>query len=263
MNKWTSEEVNKYFKCFIISILVVMFLSSQSVFCKVISKDFQIETKDARVIRANLSYLQIENAKKYPTVLLLHSLGYSSQNWENLPEILVNSGYAVIKMDFRGHGKSIYDANLKQRSWQYFTNKIYQKFPSDTVQILAEIDKQSKKTDMNRLAIIGADIGANTAILVSKSLSVKPKALVLISPTMTFKGLYVPIALSEIGYVPVFAITSQKDDFCLQEQQKLARFSQGAFYVKNYPNGGMGMLMIKVNPTMSSDILKWIASKVR
>ncbi|HNW25744.1 MAG TPA: alpha/beta fold hydrolase [Candidatus Gastranaerophilaceae bacterium] len=257
--------MNNFFKCILswFFVFIAVFLSSQNAFCKTISKDFQIETKDARVIKANLSYLKIENAKKYPTVLLLHSLGYSSENWGNLADMLVNSGYAVIKMDLRGHGKSVYDANLKQRSWQYFTNKVYQKFPSDVVQMLSEIDKQSKKTDLNRLVIIGADIGANTAILVSKNLSVKPKALVLISPTMTFKGLYVPIALSEIGYVPVLAITSQKDSFCLQEQQKLSRFSQGAFYVKNYPNGGMGMLMIKVNPAMSSDIVKWVASFVK
>lgn len=241
----------------------MVFLSSQNAYCKTINKEIQIETKDARVLKATLSYLKIENAQKYPTVLLLHSLGYSSASWSNLPEALVNAGYAVITMDLRGHGKSIYDANLKQRSWQYFTNKIYQKFPSDVVQMLEEVEKQSKKVDMNRFAIIGADIGANTAILVSKSITKKPKALVLISPTMTFKGLYVPIALSEIGHVPVLAITSQKDLFCLQEQEKLARFSQGAFYVKNYPNGGMGMLMLKVNPTMSSDIIKWLASFVK
>ena len=55
---------------------------------KVIKKDFQVQTKDSRVIKATLSYIKIDGIKKYPTVFLLHSIGYSSEDWSNLPKDL-------------------------------------------------------------------------------------------------------------------------------------------------------------------------------
>lgn len=250
----------KRIKNILVFILAIFtFISaSQNAYCKTIKKDIEVQTKDARVIKATLSYVKIDGIKKYPTVVLLHSLGYSSEDWGNLIPDLNNAGYAVIAIDLRGHGKSIYDTGFHQRSWEYFKPKAYQKIPSDVVAVLNQAQKQSKKVSLDNMAIVGADIGANTAVLVSKDLKKKPKTLVLISPTTSFKGLYIPIALADMGNVPVLTMVSQKDRYCLQEQKSLSKFAQGGFYAKNYPNGGMGMMMIKVNPSMSQDITKWI-----
>lgn len=247
-------------KKFWIFILVLFTFTGtiQSAYCKVIKKEIQVQTKDNRIIKATLSYEKIDKVDKYPTVVLLHSLGYSSENWGNLIPDLNNAGYAVIAIDFRGHGKSIYDSNFHQKVWAYFTPKAYLKFPNDVIAILNQAQKDSKKVSLNNLAIVGADIGANTAVLVAKDLKYKPKTIVLISPTTSFKGLYIPIAMTQIGQVPILSMVSQKDSYCLQEQKNLARFAQGGFYAKNYPQGGMGMLMIKSNPSMAQDITKWI-----
>lgn len=233
-------------------------LTAQNAFCQTIKKDVQIQTKDNRVIKATINYIKIPNIKQYPTVLLLHSLGYSSTDWGNLIDLLNNAGYAVIAMDFRGHGKSVYDGSLKRKPWQYFTPKAYLKFPSDVEEIFAQAQKDCKLISSKNYAIVGADIGANTAVLVANDLKVKPKTLVLISPTTTFKGLYIPIALAQIGQVPILSMVSQKDVFSLQEQQSLSKFAQGGFYARNYPLGGMGMMMIQTNPTMTVDITKWL-----
>lgn len=238
-------------------LIVFIFASSMNVLCKPIKKQIEVQTKDAKIIKATVSYEKIEGVKKYPTVLLLHSIGYSSAEWGNLIADLNNAGYAVIAMDFRGHGKSIYNTKFQKKSWTYFTNKIFQKLPKDVLLILEQVQKQVKIADLNNMAIVGADIGANTAVLVSKDLKKKPKTLVLICPTTSFKGLYIPIAMTDLQ-IPMIAMASTKDINSIKEEQKLAKFSQGGFYAKNYPNGGMGMLMIKLNPTMSQDITRWI-----
>lgn len=248
----------KPIKKLIIFLVIFVFASTISAYCKTSKKEFEVTTKDSRIIKATLTYVKIEGVKKYPTVVLLHSLGYSSLDWGNLIPDLNNAGYAVIAIDLRGHGKSILDSNFKQKTWEYFTTKIYQKMPSDVLTVLTEIQKQSKKVDMNNMAIVGADIGANTAVLVSKDIKKKPKTLVLISPTVSFKGLYIPIAMAEMGGIPILAMASKQDRYSMQQQTALAKFSQGGFYAKNYPQGGMGMMMIKINPTMSQDITKWI-----
>lgn len=232
--------------------------TAQCAYSKTVKKEIEVQTKDSRILKATLSYVKIPGDKKYPTVLLLHSLGYSSSDWGNLIADLNNAGYAVIAMDFRGHGKSILNGNFQKRPWVYFKTKAYQKFPNDVMLILNQAQKQSKKVDLSHMAIVGADIGANTAVLVAKQLPKKPKTLVLISPTTTFKGLYIPIAMVDMGAIPVLSMASKKDAYCIQEQQKLSRFAQGGFYAKNYPQGGMGMMMIKSNPSMAQDITKWI-----
>lgn len=242
-----------------IFLLVVIFIfASTSAYCKTIKKEIQVQTKDSRIIKATLSYVKIDGVKKYPTVVLLHSLGYSSDDWGDLITDINNAGYAVIAVDLRGHGKSVYDSGFKKKSWVYFKPKAYSKMPSDVVAIINQAPQVSKKVDLNNLAIVGADIGANTAILAAKDLKKKPKALVLISLSTTFKGLYVPIAMAEMGAIPILSMASTKDRYSIQQQQALAKYSQGGFYAENYPSGGMGMMMLKTNKTMSQDITKWL-----
>ena len=239
-------------------LLFVFFGSAQNSYAKTITKDLEVQTKDARIIKAQVSYVKIEGVKKYPTVVLLHSLGYSSADWANLIPELNNAGYAVIAIDLRGHGKSVFNTKFQKRAWTYFTPKNYQKFPSDVLLVLDQAKKQEKVVSLDNMAIVGADIGANTAVLVAKDLKKKPKTLVLISPTSNFKGLYIPIALVEMGGVPILSMVSNKDGYCLKEQKDLAKYAQGGFYAKNYPQGGMGMMMLKSNPSMSQDITRWI-----
>lgn len=248
---------------FALMVFVFTITTSQNAYCKIVKKEIEVQTKDARIIKATLSYVKIDKAEKYPTVVLLHSLGYSSADWGNLITDLNNAGYAVIAVDLRGHGKSIYDSNFRRKTWANFTPKVYQKFPNDVITILNKAQKDSKKVSLNNLALVGADIGANTAVLVAKELRYKPKTLVLISPTTSFKGLYIPIALTQIGKIPILSMVSEKDGYCLHEQQNLSKFAQGGFYARNYPYGGMGMLMIKSNPSMSQDITKWILKYLR
>lgn len=241
-----------------ILLVFVFFATVQGAYCKTIKKEIQVQTKDSKIIKATLTYIKIDGVKKYPTVVLLHSLGASSADWGPLVGDLNNAGYAVLAIDFRGHGKSIYDATLHKKTWVYINAKGFQRFPSDVLLVLDETKKQAKKADLNNMAIVGADIGANTAVLVSKELKVKPKTLVLISPTVSFKGLYIPLAMVDMGPVPILSMVSKKDKYCLGQQQQLAKFAQGGFYAQNYSQGGMGMMLIKSNPVMALDITKWV-----
>lgn len=248
----------KKLKTILILAFIFIFASNVNAFAKTIKKNIEVTTKDSKIIKAEISYIKIEGLKKYSTVVLLNSLGYSSQDWGSLIPELNNAGYAVIAIDLRGHGKSIYNTKFQKRSWTYFTPKDYQKFPGDVLTVLDEAKKQVKAVNLDNMAMVGGDIGANTAVLVSKDLKKKPKTLVLISPTSNFKGLYIPISLVEMGSVPILAMSSKQDRYCMKEEEKLSKYAQGGFYAKNYPQGGMGMIMMKANPSMSQDIVKWI-----
>lgn len=251
----------KKFSVFILSIMVIL-IFAQFADCKQIKKDVEFHTKDSRIIKAKIIYEQSASQKQLPTVLLLHSIGYSSEDWGGLIATLNKAGFAVIAMDLRGHGQSVYDTNFHKKSWPYFTNKTYQKFPSDVLGILSQTQQQVKNLNLKNMAIVGADLGANSAVLAAVKMKIKPKTMVLISPLVTFKGLYIPVVLTNLN-MPILTMTSKKDRISLASQKTLAKFSQGGFYAQNYPNGGMGMLMIKVNPSMASDITKWISKYLK
>ena len=151
----------------------------------------------------------------------------------------------------------MFTAKLFIKKVGYFTKKNYEKMPEDVNLILEQVKKNYKNINLNNMAIVGADIGANIAIIAAKDMKKKPVTMILICPTRTFKGLYTPIALTDLN-IPILTMASLKDSYSLDEQKQLAKFAQGGFYAQNYPEGGMGMLMLKANPEMSQDITKWI-----
>ncbi|MBS4760254.1 MAG: alpha/beta fold hydrolase [Clostridium sp.] len=220
------------------------------------------ETKDNFVIKSKLFYPAKEEAV-YPVVVMLHSLGYSGDYWASTVKRFVESGSAVLVMDLRGHGASAYDSNFRIKSWRYFSDKTFQKYPDDVADMLRYLASNYKNISTTKYAIVGADIGANTAVLAAEQLVNKPSCIVLISPTKSFKGLYTPLAIANIGSVPILAMASVRDRYSYNETLYLKRFAQGSYEVKTYPSGGMGMLMLKANPNMSSDIVNWVMPKVK
>ncbi len=220
------------------------------------------ETKDSFVIKSKLFY-PLFPKKVYPLVVLLHSIGYSSEYWGPLTKQFTDSGTAVLQIDLRGHGQSIYDSSFKIRSWQYYTEKNFAKYPADVTEILRYLAMNYNNISTTNYAIVGADIGANTAVLTAEKIINKPKALLLISPTRDYKGLYTPIAMANLGSIPILSMVSVRDNYSLKEAEELKKFAQSEYDIKKYPAGGMGMLMLKVNPTMTKDIVEWITPKIQ
>lgn len=224
--------------------------------------DITYETKDHFVIKSKLFY-PAQKKTVYPMVVMLHSLGYASSYWMPLPKQLVDSGVAVLLIDLRGHGASLYDSNFKIKSWRYYNNETFKKYPEDVLEILRYVAMTYKDISVSDYVIVGADIGANTSILVSEKLYNKPKGLVLISPSQNFKGLYTPLSLANLGSIPIMAVASKSDRYSYSEALTLKKFAQAQYDLKVYPRGGTGMLMIKANPSMSSDISKWILNLLK
>ena len=223
--------------------------------------DIEYETPDQYVVRAKLMY-PLEIKKSYPMVVLLHSLGYSSEFWQSLPDAFNQAGFAVLKIDFKGHGMSAADIYFKKRSWIYMNDKAFQTFPNDVYNILKIIFKEYKNIAPNFVSFVGADIGANTAIITAEMMTYKPVCMVLIAPSISFKGLYTPIKYADAGPIDTLAIATEQDSTSVNQLPELKKYAQGNYETKIYKNGGMGMLVIKLNPDMPADITNWVVDKV-
>lgn len=224
-----------------------------------VSKEITAISVDGFTMKGYLEYPKTKDQKEFKTVVLLHSLGYSSEWWNTLPQDLLNQGYAVLRVDLRGHGKSVYNAKLVRTSWSSMTNNAYAKYPDDVIKVIEQVKSENtKKVFFNNWAIVGSDIGASTAILVADKISYKPKTLVLLSPVVETKGLYVPVKLANLDKIDVFSISGTNDNTGHNAQEYLKKFSQSTFATYTSESRSNGMLMLKNDNTLTRIITSWI-----
>ncbi len=245
---------------FILTLFLVLINGIVFAAPKTAKQELTVPASDGFSIKAVLEYPKIKGKKEYSTVVLLHSLGYSSQWWETLPGELINQGYAVLRIDLRGHGRSIYNSKLVRTSWKSMTNSAFEKYPDDVVKVIEYVKKEnSKKVFFNRWAIVGADIGASSAVLAADKIAYKPKTIVLLSPVVETKGLYIPVSLAHLDKVDIFSIAGTGDKSGCEAQDYLKKFAQAAFATYISEAKSTGMLMLKNDTSLAKIITTWIS----
>ena len=248
-------------KRFIIIItLFTLFLNcaSASVY-KTVTKDYKVVTADKFTMTARLEYPKVKGATNYKTVVLLHSLGYNSDWWMTLPQMLLDKGYAVLLIDLRGHGNSVFNSKLSQSSWSSLTNSAYAKYPDDVLAVIDYVKNENKRTFFNEWAIVGSDIGASTAVFVANKIQNKPKTIVMLSPVVKAKGLYIPVKLAEVNDVDILSIIGKNDMSSHKANHYLKKFAQSTYVEYISDAKSTGMLMLKLDDTLSNVITSWIS----
>ena len=242
----------------ILTLFVIVLNCCYAAASKTVTTDYKIVTKDGFSMTAKLEYPRIKNKKDFSTVVLLHSLGYNSQWWGNLPENLLEKGYAVLLVDLRGHGNSIYNSKLSKVSWKSMKNKAFSKYPSDVITVINYIKDDNKKIFFNNYAFVGSDIGAVTAILTANEISNKPKTIVMLSPIIQTKGLYAPVKFAELDNIDILSIIGTSDIDGEKTNNYLKKFAQSTYAQYSSTSKSTGMLMLKHDESLSNVIVEWI-----
>ena len=248
----------------IILTLFLLFLNcSYATDVKTVTKDYKTVTKDGFTIVSKLEYPKIKEKTNFSTVVLLHSLGYNSVWWETLPNDLLDKGYAVLTIDFRGHGKSIYNTKLLRVSWKNLKNKAFMKYPEDVITVIEYIKTENKRVFFDNWAFVGADIGAASAIIAANKIKYKPKTIVMLSPLVEAKGLYVPVNLAELSNIDILSVTGKTDLIGIRTNSYLKKFAQATYAEYTSDCNSNGMLMLKNDPTLSAFISSWISQYLK
>lgn len=225
----------------------------------IMQKEIKAASQDGFNMRATLSYPKVKNQKEFSTVVLLHSLGYNSQWWGDLTKDLLDKGYAVLAIDLRGHGKSIYNSKLAKISWKSMKNSAYAKYPDDVISVIQAVkDENTKKVFFNNWAIVGSDVGASAGVLAADKLKFKPKTIVMISPVVKTKGLDIPISIAQLDNVDFLTIAGSDDFVSKEAQAYLKKFAQEEFAEFTSESKTSGMLMLKNDQGLSKMISEWI-----
>ena len=250
----------KRFFLYILALFLIFTNLSSEAAVKSVEKEIHAQAKDGFNIRATLSYPKVKGQKDFKTVMLLHSRGYNSQWWGNLPQELLDKGYAVLAIDLRGHGESVYNSKLSKVSWKSLTDNGYAKYPTDIISIVDKIKEEYPKLSFfNNWAIIGADIGASAGIIASDKLKNRPQTIVMMSPVVKTKSLYIPVNIAHLDSTDILTISGTDDYTSQKASVYLSKFAQAGFQEYISASKTTGMLMIKNDPEMIPLLVEWVS----
>jgi pimeloyl-ACP methyl ester carboxylesterase len=197
---------------------------------------------------------------KAPAVILLHMLGHNRGDWNGFAEELLKDGYAVVSIDLRGHGESLHTTDGKTLNYKAFSDSDYQNMVKDVAPVLQFL-RDDRRVDSNRIAIIGASIGANVALRVAAS-DPQVAAVVLISPGKSYHGVTTEPAMIEYGKRPSLIIASNEDAYAATSSQRLRDIAQGDSNLIMYKNAGHGTQIFDTEPDMGEQIVKWLGQNM-
>lgn len=196
-------------------------------------------TVDARDSSVELvGYLYLPNEATYPDpplVILLHEKSYSHVVWNDFCQELASKGFASFAMDLRGHGLSIFDLKKgRNRTANTFYVDELLKSPGDVRQLVdVLIQKHGGKFDSEKLALIGAALGANTGLMFAVD-EPRVRYLAMISPGLELDGLCVAPALREYGSRPLHIATAKKDIYSAESCYLISDLSSRVLSIDIY-----------------------------
>ena len=151
-----------------------------------------------------------------PSIILLHMLGRSRSDWNELGIELQKLGYNAVAIDLRGHGQS--DLN-----WRTFSENDFNKMILDAKSAKDFLAKNNPGSDF---AVIGASIGANVALnFAAEDNSIK--LLVLMSPGLDYRGVKTEESIKKFAN-PILIIASEGDSYAADSSRKLISSSKNS-----------------------------------
>jgi len=193
-------------------------------------------------------------ANYYPApgnaVILLHKFASDKSEWTSFANELNQKGYSVVALDFRGHGEST-SRNGKTIAWQSFTNADFNDMTKD---VAAARDWLTNK-GYDEFAIIGASVGANTALNYAANDSAV-KTVVLLSAGLEYKGVVTNQTIRNFTK-PIFIVASNEDTYSARSSTILYESVQGKKEIKLFDGAGHGTAMFD-ETDLDRLILNWL-----
>lgn len=184
-----------------------------------------------------------------PGVILLHMLNRDRHDYDDFARALADAGFSVVSIDFRGHGQSA-------GSWKKFSAEDWNAMQQD-VRAAHEFLLE-KGVNPERVAVVGASIGANHALRYAAQHEVK--SVVAISPGLDYRGITTKGVMSKISQ-PVLLVAAEDDSYSADSVRTLKEEALGKTAVKIYPAGGHGTHLFALTD-LAEVVLAWLKQTV-
>lgn len=199
-----------------------------------------LQTKDGVLLKA--TFYPGTKGKKSVPVVILHEWKGKRSDYKDLALLLQSKGHAVMVPDLRGHG----DSTQMRRGQERPTTLSALKTKKKDIEMMVREDMEAVKRflrdqnnaeelNIEKLCIIGVEMGAVVAAnwawddwswpeLPTYKQGQDVKALVLISPEMTVKGVSMAHAIDDArlqGNLSVMLMVGSKDKKALESAEKI------------------------------------------
>jgi len=196
-----------------------------------------------------------------PTVIMLHGLAASKEEWSPLFDALKAHGWGAFSYDARGHGQSSLSKSPEgyPDGYKYFgppgPGSEWEKMIDDVGSAERYLAAQ-KKVDRQNIFLAGASVGANVALNYAV-LARPPKGLILLSPGLSYQGFLSEGPIQKARF-PVLIVASEADPYAFSSSRKLAGLNpKVTFWSDVKPGHGVQMFDAYLLPR----IFNWLKSK--
>jgi pimeloyl-ACP methyl ester carboxylesterase len=194
-----------------------------------------------------------------PLILLMHKLGSNRSEFIGLAKTLNARGYNVASWDARGHGESTLH-NGQRVTFESFSDKDFENMTIDIASVLKYL--REKGIGKEEVGLVGASIQSSTGLLyASKHPDVK--ALVLLSPGLSYHNIDTARPMKEYGARPVFMAASTEDEASYESVRRLEQIAAGPKKIVILTGAGHGAQMFQKDPKLIEQITEWLTANLK
>ncbi|MCS6858352.1 MAG: alpha/beta fold hydrolase [Sandaracinaceae bacterium] len=177
-----------------------------------------------------------------PLVLLVHQLGSSRKEWEEvIRELRKAPPLAVLAIDLRGHGESTESEGQERISFLNFTQKDWERLEIDVTTMVHYLRGPASPVRPRKIFLVGSSIGA-TAVIRTAAADPSLEVLALLSPGRAYHGVDVMVPASKLGPRRLLAIASRHESDSAETASVLAKLTQGKALVVDEEGHGVSLL---------------------
>jgi pimeloyl-ACP methyl ester carboxylesterase len=162
-----------------------------------------------------VGWLHKPRLPRHYTWVLLHGLGSTKEEWDKFAKQLGIQGQGVLIYDMRGHGASHETSSGETISYKSWTTAgpgtAWDKMAADMEGAVTLLHEQYGLA-RNRIAVGGASLGANVALVYASQHEEVP-ALILLSPGLEYAGVQTRDAWKAYGLRKVLLAASPGDAY--------------------------------------------------
>ena len=200
-----------------------------------------------------------------PLLIMLHMLGTDHTSFDPFIEAVrqfVDTSSSrplmpnLLTFDLRGHGESTRKGDTSL-SYTSMSNENFERIPEDVYEMTRQVIADYPDIiDTSRIIVIGASIGANSAMLLTQYMPYINE-VVLISPGEDYRGLKPADAFKAFDGM-TYILTGSEDAYSNHSSQAIARLKMENWLLKIYPTDKHGTEIIKSDPRPVQIVLEWI-----
>lgn len=203
------------------------------------ARAISFRTADGRTVQALINEA---NQRPAPAVVLVPMLGRPKDDWQFTAQRLADVNITALMIDLPGQGLPGDPKSLA--AW------------SDDIKAAISFLETRPETRPGALGVAGASLGGNLAA-VAAATDPRVKSLVLISPSLDYRGVRIAAPMREYGARPALLMAGRQDFYAARSARELADDPPGTRELAWSELAAHGTALLSREPDLVRALVEW------